>query len=132
MPTETARARSIRGEGAEDERSTAGRFAPAVEGLDEAIARVEAARAAGAGASFVEAPGSLDEPRAIGRRAPAPNVANMIGGVRTPVLPRDRMADLGCQLILYPLTGLFAAASALEAMYRKLRADGTTLGPRAG
>jgi len=77
---------------------------------------VEAARAAGADASFVEALGSLDELRAIGRRAPAPNVANMIEGGRTPVLPRDRMADLGFQLILYPLTGLFAAARALEAM----------------
>jgi methylisocitrate lyase len=100
----------------------------AVAGLDEAIERVEAARVAGADASFVEAPGSLDELRAIGRRAPAPNVANMIEGGRTPVLPRDRMADLGFQLILYPLTGLFAAARALEAMYGKLRADGTTLG----
>ena len=77
---------------------------------------MEAARAAGADASFVEALGSLDELRAIGRRAPAPNVANMIEGGRTPVLPRDRMADLGFQLILYPLTGLFAAARALEAM----------------
>jgi 2-methylisocitrate lyase-like PEP mutase family enzyme len=46
--------------------------------------RVEAARAAGADASFVEAPGSLDELRAIGRRAPAPNVANMIERGRTP------------------------------------------------
>jgi 2-methylisocitrate lyase-like PEP mutase family enzyme len=100
----------------------------AVEGLDEAIARVEAARAAGADASFVEAPGSLDELRAIGRRSPAPNVANMIEGGRTPVLPKDRMADLGFHLILYPLTGLFAAARAMEAMYRRLKADGTTLG----
>ena len=100
----------------------------AVEGLDEAIARVEAARAAGADASFVEAPGSLEDLRAIGRRSPAPNVANMIEGGGMPVLPEDRMAELGLQLILYPPTGLFAAARAIEAMYRKLRADGTTLG----
>jgi 2-methylisocitrate lyase-like PEP mutase family enzyme len=100
----------------------------AVEGLDEAIARVEAARAAGADASFVEAPGSLEDLRAIGRRSPAPNVANMIEGGRTPLLPKDEMAALGFHLILYPLTGLFAAARAIEAMYWKLRADGTTLG----
>ena len=42
----------------------------AVVGLDEAIARVTAARAAGADASFVEAPNSLDEMAEIGRRAP--------------------------------------------------------------
>jgi 2-methylisocitrate lyase-like PEP mutase family enzyme len=52
----------------------------------------------------------------------------MIEGGRTPVLPKDQLADLGFQLILYPLTGLFAAARAIEAMYRKLQADGTTLG----
>jgi 2-methylisocitrate lyase-like PEP mutase family enzyme len=100
----------------------------AVEGLDEAIARVEAARAAGADASFIEAPGSLDELKAVGRRSPAPNVANMIEGGRTPVLPKEQMADLGFHLILYPLTGLFAAARAVEVMYRKLKAEGTTLG----
>src|SRR3954453_5001798 len=52
----------------------------AVEGRGEAIRRGEAARAAGADASFVEAPGSLDVLGAIGCRAPAPNVANMIEG----------------------------------------------------
>jgi 2-methylisocitrate lyase-like PEP mutase family enzyme len=100
----------------------------AVEGLDEAIARVEAARAAGAHASFVEAPDSLDDLREVARRSPAPNVANMIEGGGMPVLPEDRMAELGLQLILYPPTGLFAAARAIEAMYRRLKADGTTLG----
>jgi 2-methylisocitrate lyase-like PEP mutase family enzyme len=97
-------------------------------GLDEAITRVEVAREAGADASFVEAPASLDELREVGRRSPAPNVANMIEGGRTPVLPRDQLASLGFQLILYPLSGLFAAARAMESLYRTLKADGTTLG----
>src|SRR5205823_13508773 len=97
-------------------------------GMDEAITRVEAARQAGADASFVEAPASLDELREVGRRSPAPNVANMIEGGRTPVLPKEQLASLGFQLILYPLTGLFAAAHAIESMYRRLELDGTTLG----
>ncbi|MGC8640232.1 MAG: isocitrate lyase/PEP mutase family protein [Isosphaeraceae bacterium] len=97
-------------------------------GLDEAIHRVEAARAAGADASFVEAPTSLDDLREIGKRAPAPNVANMIEGGKTPVLPRRQLADLGFQLILYPLTGLFASARIIDTMYRKLKDEGTTLG----
>src|SRR6476620_11117050 len=50
--------------------------AAAVVGLDEAIARVRAARDAGADASFVEAPTSIEDLREIGRRSPAPNVAN--------------------------------------------------------
>lgn len=100
----------------------------AVAGLDEAVARVQAAREAGADASFIEAPDSLEQLQAIGRCVPAPNVANMIDGGKTPVLPREQLAELGFQLILYPLAGLFAAARALERVYTKLRADGTTLG----
>lgn len=100
----------------------------AAAGLDEAIARVAAARAAGADASFVEAPNTLDELAAIGRRAPAPVVANMIEKGKTPVLPKQRLVQLGFQLILYPLAGLFAAAHGLATIYQKIRADETTLG----
>jgi 2-methylisocitrate lyase-like PEP mutase family enzyme len=100
----------------------------AVAGLDEAIARVVAAREAGADASFVEAPASREDLESVGRRSPAPNVANMIEGGRTPVLPRQELAALGFQLILYPLAGLFAAARAMEAVYRTLKGSGSTLG----
>lgn len=102
--------------------------AEAVLGLDEAIARVEAARALGADASFVEAPGSLEQLKEIGNRAPKPIVANMIEGGKTPVLPKEELAELGFQLILYPLTGLFAAAATMRNFYQKLHDDGTTLG----
>ncbi len=94
--------------------------------LDEAIHRVEAAREAGANASFVEAPTSLDDLQAIGRCSPAPNVANMIEGGKTPVLPKQQLVDLGFQLILYPLTALFASARLIESVYRTLKEDGTT------
>ena len=100
----------------------------AVEGIDEAIARVTEAREAGANASFVEAPDSREMLAEIGRRAPGPNVANMIEGGRTPVLDRKVLAELGFHLILYPLAGLFAAAHAIERACQKLLADGTTLG----
>ena len=96
--------------------------------MNEAIARVVAAREAGADASFVEAPGSVDELAEIGRRSPAPNVANMLEGGKTPVIPKQQLAELGFQLILYPLAGLFSAARAIETIYRKLHRDGTTLG----
>ena len=105
--------------------------AEAVLGLDEAIARVEQARALGADASFVEAPGSTDQLKQIGQRAPKPIVANMIEGGKTPVLPKEELAELGFQLILYPLTGLFAAAATMRDFYQKLRDDGTTLGKEA-
>jgi 2-methylisocitrate lyase-like PEP mutase family enzyme len=95
-------------------------------GIDEAIERVTSARAAGADASFVEAPTSLVEMKEIGRRSPAPNVANMIEGGKTPVLQLQELSALGFQLILYPLTALFAAARVIDSMYRKLKEHGTT------
>ena len=35
---------------------------------------------------------------------------------------------MGFHLIVYPLTGIFAAARAIEHLYRKLRTDETTRG----
>jgi 2-methylisocitrate lyase-like PEP mutase family enzyme len=100
--------------------------------MDEAIARVSAARAAGADASFVEAPGSVEQLAEIGRRAPAPNVANMLPGGKTPLLPKEQLAEMGFHLILHPLTGLFAAASAMVQVCEKLRDDGHTQGLQIG
>jgi len=103
----------------------------AVAGMDEAVARMDAARAAGADACFIEAPGSVEELAEIGRRVPAPRVANMIQGGRTPVLGRQQLIDLGFQLILYPLAGLHAAAQAMRSVFESLRRTGSTDGCEA-
>ena len=102
--------------------------AVAAVGLDEAVTRMEEARAAGADASFIEAPGSVEQMKQVCRQAPAPNVANMIEGGKTPVLPRDELVEIGYQLIVQPLSGLYAAARALDEIYRNLLANQTTLG----
>jgi methylisocitrate lyase len=100
----------------------------AVRGMDEAVRRVSLAREAGADASFIEAPASLEQLREIGNRAPAPNVANMIEGGKTPLLSQAELAALGFHLILYPLAGLYASAKAVQAIYEKIRQEGTSLG----
>jgi len=94
--------------------------------MDEAVARIVAAREAGAHASFIEAPTTVNELAEIGRRVPRPIVANMIEGGKTPVLPLAELARMGFHLVLYPLTGLYAAAAALERAYQALRQGGTT------
>ncbi len=99
-------------------------------GLDQAIRRVQAARESGADASFVEAPSSIDQLAEIGRRAPRPLVANMIEGGKTPVLQQQELSQMGFQLILYPLSGLYASAAAVDSIYAKLKADGTTIDSR--
>ena len=40
-------------------------------------------------------------------------VANIIEGGKTPVLGKQELADMDFQLILYPLTSLFAAAAVI-------------------
>lgn len=100
----------------------------AVHGIDEALRRVRAAREAGADASFVEAPESMEHLQTIGRESPHPNVANMIEHGKTPLLPGTWLHEMGFHLILYPLAPLFGAAKALETIYGKLRRDGNTAG----
>jgi 2-methylisocitrate lyase-like PEP mutase family enzyme len=87
--------------------------ARAGEGLEAAIARAAAYRAAGADVIFVESPQSEAELEAIGRAFPGvPLLANMVEGGRTPILPAARLEELGFRLAIYPnaLTRLFAKA----------------------
>jgi len=100
----------------------------ALEGMDEAIARVAAAREAGANASFVEAPGSVEELAEIGRRSPWPNVANMLEGGKTPVLSKETLAEMGFHLILHPLCGLASAAQVMVSVFQRLAQQGTLHG----
>jgi 2-methylisocitrate lyase-like PEP mutase family enzyme len=88
--------------------------ARATHGLDEAIARTRAFADAGADILFVEAPRSEDEMRAICRDAPGRHLANMLEGGETPILPPDRLAEIGFAIAAYPLTLLSAAARAMR------------------
>lgn len=96
--------------------------------MNEALERVRGARAVGADASFVEAPQSLADLEQIGQQSPAPNVANMIEKGKTPVLAKSELAAMGFHLILYPLSGLYAAAHAIRSVCETLAREETTLG----
>jgi methylisocitrate lyase len=94
--------------------------------LDEAIARARAARDLGVDAIFVEAPESVEELERVAREVEGVvRVANMIEGGRTPLLTPAELHDLGYDLIVTPLTGLFAAARAVREAFAVLRAHGT-------
>jgi len=95
--------------------------------LDDAIGRGRAFRNLGVDAVFVEAPESIDELRAVARALPdVPLVANMVEHGRTPMLTRTELGELGFRMIVYPLSGLLAAARALRETYRHLRIHGST------
>jgi methylisocitrate lyase len=101
--------------------------ARAPEGLDSAIERGLEYKKNGADAIFVEAPKSIAEMKKIGQSINAPLVANMIEGGATPLLSATKLHEMGFELILYPLSILFANAFASLQILRELRKSGTTV-----
>lgn len=99
-----------------------------VHGLDEALRRIHAYAEAGADVLFLESPESEAEMERIGREAGRPTVANMVEGGRTPILPADRLAEIGYRLAIFPATGFLAAARVLERVYKHLVETGSSTG----
>lgn len=97
-------------------------------GLDEAMRRAEAFAKAGADVLFVEALESEAEMEKVGRAFDLPLLINIVDGGKTPVLPADRLQALGYRLAIFPVTGLLAAAQALQATYAAIRAAGSSAG----
>lgn len=100
--------------------------ARATEGLDAAIERGLLYKDIGADAIFIEAPRSVGEMRKIGKSIKAPLVANMIEGGATPVLSSSEIHKMGFNLILYPLSVLYANTFATMQILKELRKNGTT------
>jgi 2-methylisocitrate lyase-like PEP mutase family enzyme len=97
-------------------------------GLEAAIERCLAYKEAGADALFVEAPESVAELERIAGSLPPPLVANMIERGVTPHLTRSALEELGFNLIVCPLAGLFAGAKAVQEVLIELRERETTAG----
>jgi 2,3-dimethylmalate lyase len=95
-------------------------------GLDDAIRRGIAYGEAGADIIFVEAPESAEELAEVGRRIDKPLLANMVNGGRTPMLPVDRLSELGFSVAIFPALGFLAAGQALRHAYSDLQRNGTT------
>jgi 2-methylisocitrate lyase-like PEP mutase family enzyme len=100
--------------------------ARATHGLDEAIRRGLAMKDAGADLVFVEAPQSVDEMRRITAEIPPPLLVNMVEGGHTPLLPLAELEAIGFEVAVWPVTGVLAAARALERAYGHLANTGDT------
>ncbi len=95
-------------------------------GLEEAIRRGVAYAQAGADVIFVESPENEAELAEVAKRIDAPVLANMVNGGRTPVLPADRLHELGFSLAIWPGAGFLAAGAALETVYADIKENGET------
>ena len=100
--------------------------ARATKGLDEAIERGKQNKKTGADAIFVEAPRSIDEMKKIGKEINAPLVANMIEGGATPLSSAESLSKIGFNIILYPLSVLYANTFATMNILTELKKSGNT------
>ena len=95
-------------------------------GLDEAIQRGRAYHKAGADVIFVEAPRSIEELKRIAKEINAPLVANMIEEGLTPNLPSKDLLKMGYRIVVFPLSGLYAATFAIKQVFLELKNSGAT------
>ena len=71
-------------------------------GFEEAIARANAALAAGADIAFVEAPQTIEELRAVPRLVNGPCLFNLVYGGKTPDIDLATAAEMGFRLAILP------------------------------
>jgi methylisocitrate lyase len=102
--------------------------ARAVEGLPAMLERVRAYVDAGAEMLFPEALADEREFEAVRRAVDVPLLANMTEFGKSKLLDARTLADLGVNLVIYPVTGLRLAMGAVEDGLRRLRDDGTQAG----
>ena len=95
-------------------------------GLDEAIERGKAYHKAGADVIFIEAPRSIEELKKIANEINAPLVANMIEEGLTPNLPAKDLLKMGYRIVVFPLSGLYAATFAIREVFLELKNTGAT------
>ena len=96
-----------------------------VTGFDDAVARANRYRAAGADGIFPEGLQSEDEFARFARECPGPLLANMTEFGKTPDIPAARFAELGYSIVIYPLSMMRLAMGHVARGLEALRRDGT-------
>jgi 2-methylisocitrate lyase-like PEP mutase family enzyme len=94
-------------------------------GLEDALARAQLYIEAGADLTFVEAPRSEADMARIPAALAVPQVANLVVGGLTPVLPRAELQRMGFALVLYANAALQAACWAMKDVLGRLNETGS-------
>jgi 2-methylisocitrate lyase-like PEP mutase family enzyme len=97
-----------------------------IHGIEEALERGRAYQEAGADIIFIESPESEEEMKKINEVISSFTLANMVEGGRTPLLPNDKLAELGYNLVIYPTASTYVTAKAMLDLMEGLKKDGTT------
>lgn len=88
--------------------------ARATEGIDEAIARCRLFHELGADITFLEAPESVEEMRRYCAEVSGAKMINLIEYGKTPLLPPERLQELGYKIAVYPVSLLNASIGAMR------------------
>ena len=83
-------------------------------GLDDAIDRINRCCEAGADIAFIEAPESLAELETIPKRVKYPLFVNMLTGGVTPILSVKELEQLGYKIVVCPIESLMVCARAMR------------------
>lgn len=94
------------------------------EGLDAAIERANACVEAGADAIFAEAVHTLADYQAFCDRVDAPILANITEFGATPLFTQAELGDVGCRMVLYPLSAFRAMNAAALNVYQSILDNG--------
>ena len=93
-------------------------------GLADAIDRVNRCCDAGADVAFIEAPQSIAELEEIPRRVKHPLFVNMLSGGVTPILPVKDLEQLGYKIVVCPIESLMVCARAMRELCEAWKATG--------
>ncbi len=93
-------------------------------GMEEAINRGKLYEEAGADVVFVEAPESKKELRRINEAFSCPTFANMLEGGKTPYLSYKEVESIGFDIVVYPLSSLFASSKAIIKVFKEIKQNG--------
>jgi 2-methylisocitrate lyase-like PEP mutase family enzyme len=96
----------------------------AVEGFEAAIERASRFVEAGADMTFVEAPETLEDLKAVPRRLKVPQMLNLVLGGKTPIVDRAAAAEMGFSLVLYANAALQGAVNGMQTTLAALKKDG--------
>lgn len=98
----------------------------AVNGIDDAIDRMALYREVGADLLFVEAPRDVEQMRRICSELDGPCLANNIEAGASPVLPAEKLQEIGYAVMTHPVAATYVVARAVRELMDALMRDGTT------
>ena len=102
--------------------------ARAIEGFEAACDRARAYQEAGADFLFIEAPLTREELLAIPSEVPGIHLCNMVIGGKTPLLPREELAQAGYAVVCYANAALQASMLAMQEVMQHMHQHGSIKG----